>query len=320
MKVLVTGGLGFLGRPIAAALVHAGHEVRIMDNGSRPSPLGPLPYEVELMEGDVRDAARVGPACRGCELVLHLAAVQGTESFYRMPDAVLDVNLRGILNIATACGREGVRRLFFSSSSEVYGVPERFPTPENAPLCVPDVLNARYSYAGSKLAGELVAVNFARQGGFEFTIVRYHNVYGPAMGWAHVIPQFIRRLELDEEFTVQGDGKQTRAFCYVDDAARASLAAAMQPAGANEIFNIGNPREEHTINELIKALAQISGRPISPVYLPFPGEGTRRRVPDIERARRLLGYEPIITLAEGLDATYRWYAAQLQAQRSEVGG
>jgi dTDP-glucose 4,6-dehydratase/UDP-glucose 4-epimerase len=242
--------------------------------------------------------------------------VQGTGNFYRVPDRVLDVNLRGVLNVADACAAEGVRRLLFSSSSECYGVPDVFPTPETEPLVVPDPTNPRWSYGGSKIAGELVVVNWARRHGFEHTIVRYHNVYGPAMGWDHVIPQFIRRLERGEEFTVQGDGEQARAFCYVDDAVAATLAAIERPEGANEIFNIGNPAEERTINELVALLARVSGKEIVPRHVPFAGEGTRRRVPDVERARRLLGFAPAVTLEQGLTATYRWYAEELA--REEV--
>ena len=316
MKVLVTGGRGFLGARLVAELDRRGHEVTALDNSFRGS--SDVPDGVELVEADVRDLDAVQAATRGAEVVAHLAAVQGTGNFYELPDEVLDVNLRGTLNVAQACGAEGVRRLFFSSSSECYGLPEVFPTPEESLLVVPDVLNPRYSYGGSKIAGELIVANYARRRGFEFTIVRYHNVYGPGMGWDHVIPQFVRRLELGEKFTVQGDGEQTRAFCYVDDALAATVEALERPQTANEILNIGNPAEEHTINELIGLLADVSGKAIAPRHVPFEGEGTRRRLPDIRRAERLLDFHPQVTLAEGLARTYEWYAAELRRTREEV--
>ena len=318
MKVLVTGGRGFLGARIAAELQGRGHDVTALDNSFRGA--GELPAGVEAVEADVRDAEAVRAAARGAEVVAHLAAVQGTGNFYEIPDEVLDVNLRGTLNVAAACGAEGVRRLFFSSSSECYGTPEVFPTPEESLLVVPDVLNPRYSYGGSKIAGELVVVNFARRHGFEYTVARYHNVYGPGMGWDHVIPQFIRRLELGEEFTVQGDGGQTRSFCYVDDAVAASVEAIARPEAANQIVNVGNPSEEHTIDELIGLLSEVSGRPIEPHYVTFAGEGTRRRLPDVRRAERLLDFSPQVTLADGLARTYAWYAAELRSMREEVPG
>jgi nucleoside-diphosphate-sugar epimerase len=241
---------------------------------------------------------------------VHLAAIQGTGNFYELPDRVLDVNLRGTLNVAEACAAEGVGRLVFASSSEVYGEPGLFPTPEEHPLSVPDPRNPRYSYGASKIAGELVVINAARVHGFEFTILRYHNVYGPAMGWDHVIPQFIHRLELGEEFTIQGDGAQTRSFCYVDDAVAATVAAVTELAAANEIINVGNP-EEITIDELAARLGRIAGKPVEPRHVPFAGEGTRRRVPSVERARELLGFVPKVSLDEGLRETYRWYSERL---------
>jgi len=161
-----------------------------------------------------------------------------------------------------------------------------------------------------------VVANYARRRGFEFTILRYHNVYGPAMGWDHVIPQFIRRLELGEEFTIQGDGEQARSFCYVDDAVAATVAAVEAPGAANEILNVGNPAEERTINELAELLARVAGKPVEPRHVTFEGEGTRRRVPDVAKACELLGFSPEVELEDGLRRTYEWYAGELR--REEV--
>ena len=132
------------------------------------------------------------------------------------------------------------------------------------------------------------------------------------MGFDHVIPQFISRLERGEEFTVQGDGEQRRAFCFVDDAVAGTVAALLEPEAEDEIFNIGNPAEEVSINELIRLLERVSGKQIRPRYVPFEGEGTRRRVPDVTRARDLLGFEPVVGLAEGFRRTYDWYAEALR--------
>jgi nucleoside-diphosphate-sugar epimerase len=312
VKILVTGGRGFLGKGLVESLVAEGHEVVALDNGFRGT--GALGPDVETVEADVRDAAAVRRAVHGAEVVAHLAAIQGTENFYELPDEVLDVNLRGVLNVAEACAEEGVRRLFFSSSSECYGFPDVFPTPESASLQLPDPLNARWSYGGSKIAGELVTVNYARKRGFEFSVARYHNVYGPQMGWDHVIPQFIRRLERNEEFTVQGDGEQARAFCFVDDAVAATSAMLLEPAAANEILNVGNPDAEVTINELVALLSRVSGKEIQPRHVPFEGGGTNRRVPDVSRLQKLLGFSARVTLEDGLRRTYEWYAEALQKE------
>jgi nucleoside-diphosphate-sugar epimerase len=309
MRLLVTGGLGFIGRGLVAALADAGHDVLALDNGWRSDR--DVPAGITAIEADIRDEAAVETAVEGCDAVVHLAAIQGTANFYEQPELVLDVNVRGVLNIAEACARRGVRRLVFSSSSEVYGVPTEFPTPESAPLVVPDPTNSRWSYGGSKIIGELAVVNVARHAGFEYTILRYHNVYGPRMGWDHVIPQFIARLERGERFTVQGDGEQRRSFCFVDDAVEATVRATTSGPAAGEIMNIGNPREEWSINELVALLSRVSGRRIEPVHVPFEGEGTRRRLPDIARAASVLGFAPRVTLEEGLRRTYDWYAQAL---------
>jgi UDP-glucose 4-epimerase len=316
VRILVTGGRGFLGRRVSASLAERGHEVASLDNGFRS--YGALPPGVEQIDADVRDADAVTAAVRGRDAVVHLAAVQGTGNFYEIPEVVLDVNVRGVLHVAEACAAEGVGRLFFSSSSECYGVPETFPTAEDEPLVVPDPLNPRWSYGGSKILGELVVVNYARRHGYEFTIARYHNVYGPEMGLDHVIPQFIRRLETGEEFTIQGDGEQRRAFCFVDDAVAGTVAAIELEAAANQIFNLGNPAEEYSINDVVELLSRVSGKTIEPRRVPFGGEGTRRRLPDVTRARELLGFDPRITFEDGLAATYRWYAEALAAAHEEV--
>jgi nucleoside-diphosphate-sugar epimerase len=310
VKILVTGGLGFIGRELTAGLAKQGHEVTALDNGWRSD--GDAPAGVELVKADIRDAEAVAGAIAGNEIVVHLAAIQGTRNFYERPELVLDVNVRGVLNVAEACAAQSVSRLVFSSSSEVYGIPADFPTSESAPLVVPDPLNPRWSYGGSKILGELAVAHNANRAGFEFTILRYHNVYGPQMGWDHVIPQFIRRLERGEEFTVQGDGEQRRAFCYIDDAVDATVAAVVVPDAAGRILNVGNPAEEASINEVIEVLARVSGKTIEPKYVPFAGEGTRRRLPDIAQAQEVLGFEPVVILEDGLRRTYDWYSKALR--------
>jgi dTDP-glucose 4,6-dehydratase/UDP-glucose 4-epimerase len=309
VKILVTGGRGFIGARLVDHLVSQGADVRVLDDGSRGR--AELPPEVEALEGDVRDAEVVRAACRGVDAVAHFAAVQGTRNFYELPDVVLDVNLRGVLNVAQACAAEEVSRLVFSSSSEVYGIPAEFPTPESAPLVVPDPANPRWSYSASKIAGELVVVHAARRHGFEYVILRYHNVYGPAMGYDHVVPQFISRLLNGEEFTVQGDGTQRRAFCYVDDVVGPTATALAVAKAANHIFNIGNPAAEHSVNELVAALERVGGRAITPRYVPFEQGGTDRRLPDVRQAQLILGLRPTVMLEEGLRRTYDWYASRL---------
>ena len=196
-RILVTGGSGFIGAGLVKALVHAGHRVRVLDDNSRGRPrrLTAVENDIEFIAGDVRDAAAVDKAARGMDEVHHLAFVNGTEFFYSQPDLVLDVGVRGIVNVIDACRAQNVGTLVLASSSEVYQTPPTVPTDESAPLSVPDPLNPRYSYGGGKLISELMAINFGRKYFERVLIFRPHNVYGPDMGFEHVIPQFALRLQ-----------------------------------------------------------------------------------------------------------------------------
>ena len=182
--VLVTGGAGFIGSALVRSLAGSGAKVRVLDDGSRGAPrrLAGLVGTVELVNGDVRDPAVVDRACEGVDAVWHLAAVNGTEFFYSKPELVLDVGVGGMRNVIAAAITRGVRDLFVASSSEVYQTPPRVPTDESVPLSIPDPLNPRYSYAGSKLISELLALNYGRAHFRRVVVFRPHNVYSPDMG------------------------------------------------------------------------------------------------------------------------------------------
>ena len=226
-KVLVTGGTGFIGSGLVKGLLAAGAEVRSLDNDSRVAVarMDEGQSNLERITGDIRDIDTVHEAVRGMDCVCHLAYINGTESFYASPELVLEVAVKGMMNILDACVSEGVRDFVLASSSEVYQVPQVVPTDETAPLTVPDVLNPRFSYGGGKIISELLAVNYGRKFFDRTLIVRPHNVYGPNMGREHVIPQFVLRLKkLSEQqpsgvldFNIQGTGKETRAFIFIED-------------------------------------------------------------------------------------------------------
>ncbi|MGB8037417.1 MAG: SDR family NAD(P)-dependent oxidoreductase, partial [Pseudolabrys sp.] len=188
-RILVTGGSGFIGSGLVKALVRAGHRVRVLDDNSRGSPrrLTEVANDIEFIAGDIRDAAAVEKAAQAIDEVHHLAFVNGTEFFYSRPDLVLDVGVRGMINVIDACRKHDIGTLVLASSSEVYQTPPTTPTDESAPLSIPDPLNPRYSYGGGKLISELMAINFGRKYFERVLIFRPHNVYGPDMGWEHVI-------------------------------------------------------------------------------------------------------------------------------------
>jgi len=308
MKALVTGGCGFIGSFLVEELVNQGNEVIAFDNGFRTgfSNIDKLQDEIILVKGDVTNKEDWKSLPKDIDHAFHLAAINGTKFFYEIPEKVLKVNILGTLNFFEWLEKTSTKRFFFASSSEVYGIPNIFPTPETYPLSVPDPKNPRYSYSTSKIVGETISINFSKSIGIDYTIGRFHNVYGPKMGFEHVIPEFIRRLVKNEVFTVQGDGTESRCFCYVNDAIEAIMLIMNNEEGSNEIFNIGNPRET-TIKGLIESLGKIHGKQFEPIYTKFKNAGTKKRVPDLKRINKL-GYEPKISLEDGLKLTYDWYS------------
>ena len=315
-RILVTGGSGFIGSALVKALVKAGHAVRVFDDNSRGAPrrLADVASDIEFIAGDIRDAAAVHAATRGVDEVHHLAFVNGTEFFYSAPELVLDVGVKGMVNVIDACRAANVRRLVLASSSEVYQTPPRVPTDESAPLVVPDAGNPRYSYGGGKIISELMAINYGRKFFDRVLIFRPHNVYGPDMGFEHVIPQFALRLKRTAEqyktgrlpFEIQGEGRQTRSFCHVDDLVRGVLV--MREKGEHlGIYHVGTT-EEVAIGDVARMIAAHAGHEIELVTRPTPAGGTERRCPDIGKLTGL-GYAPQVPLAAGLPPTVDWYFA-----------
>ncbi len=315
-RILVTGGSGFIGSALVKALVKDGHAVRVLDDNSRGAPrrLSDVANDIEFIAGDIRDPAAVLNATRGVDEVHHLAFVNGTEFFYSQPDLVLDVGVKGMANVIDACRAANVGKLILASSSEVYQTPPQVPTDETAPLIVPDPTNPRYSYGGGKIISELMALNYGRKHFERVLIFRPHNVYGPDMGFEHVIPQFALRLKRAAAqhpqgkvpFEIQGDGSQTRSFCHVDDLVAGVLA--MRAKGQHlGIYHVGTT-EEVAIADLARRIAAHAGREIEFISLPAPQGGTQRRCPDIGKLSKL-GYAPQVSLANGLPPTVDWYWA-----------
>lgn len=313
-KILITGGAGFIGSGLVKAWVAAGHTVRVLDDNSRGSPrrLKDVAKDIDFVAGDVRDADIVSKAAQGMDEVHHLAFVNGTEFFYSMPELVLDVGVRGMVNVVDACRKNNVGTLVLASSSEVYQTPLQIPTAEEVALAVPDVLNPRYSYGAGKLISEVMAVNYGRKFFERVLIFRPHNVYGPDMGWEHVIPQFALRLKklADAQpsgtlsFEIQGTGSETRSFCFVDDLVAGVMA--MREKGEHlGIYHIGT-MEEVEIADLAKRVARAAGRTIELVKGPLQAGGTARRCPDISKLEKL-GYKPRVPLDAGLKTTLDWY-------------
>lgn len=316
MKILVTGGAGFIGSALVKALVRDGHAVRSLDNHSRGrhDRLAGVLKDVEAIEGDIRNAAAVSMAVKGMDAVHHLACINGTRTFYTRPDLVLDVATRGMLNVLDACLKHGVGDLLLMSSSEVYQTPVRVPTDESAAFSIPDPLNARYSYAGGKIISELLAINYGRKGFDRVTIVRPHNVYGPDMGWEHVIPQFVvrmhplRNMPDPVPFPIQGDGRETRAFVFIDDFIDGTICVINGGAHLG-IYHVGT-RDEVPMTDVARHVGDYFGRKITVVPGELAAGSTPRRCPDIARLTAL-GYRPKIALEDGIRLTAKWYAENI---------
>lgn len=315
-SVLVTGGTGFIGTALVRRLVNDGISVRVLDNDSRGAArrLADIAGRLDMVDADIRDADAVEAAVKGVDAVYHLAYVNGTEFFYEKPEHILDVGVKGMVNVIDACIKHGVGELILASSSEVYQVPAKVPTDESTPLVVPDPSNPRYSYGGGKIICELMAVNYGRKYFERVIIFRPHNVYGPDMGWEHVLPQFVLRMkkitgETDAEtvdFPIQGSGEESRSFVFIDDFID-GLMVAREKGEHLGIYHIGTG-EEIAIREVAELVGEFFGRKVRIKPGALREGSTPRRCPDISKLAAL-GYAPKYTLREGLPVLARWYVA-----------
>jgi nucleoside-diphosphate-sugar epimerase len=306
---LVTGGAGFVGSALARRLLDEGHDVTVLDRFSRGKSER-IPHGVRTVQGDIRDIVKVRQAVLGQEVVWHLAYVQGTQTFYADPKDVIDVALRGMMNVLEAAKFQQPD-LFLVSSSEVYQNPPGFPTDETVPLSVPDVTNPRYSYGGGKIACEIATLAYSellRRA----VIVRPHNIYGPDMGVDHVIPQFALRMrglgpsyQAPQDFPIQGTGKETRSFCFIDDCVD-GLMCLYRRGKDRQVYHLGNPAEEYPIEQVAHLVAANFGRAIKVVPGELPKGSPARRLPDISKLADL-GYSPKYSLQRGLHQTLPWY-------------
>ena len=306
-KIFVTGGSGFIGSSVVRSLVENGDYVTVLDNNSRGSldKLANIKGDFNFIEGDVRDESNFKDL-GGYDCIVHLAYVNGTKYFYEIPYDILDIGINGMINVMNSIKKFNIESLVFASTSEVYQLPPKIPTNEDVPLVVPDILNPRYSYGGGKIASELLAVNFAKQFDLDLKIFRPHNVYGPDMGYEHVIPEIIKKVlsSNDGKVFMQGDGSDTRAFIFIDDFIQA-FNIVMNDSSDEMIFHIGN-MEEISILEIYKKIISLSGRNIELIPGERPLGATNRRCPDNSRIRSL-GYNQKISIDQGIQLTFDWY-------------
>ncbi len=293
-KCVVTGGCGFIGSHMVDLLLAEGHDVAVVDNLAS-GRLANLAHHkgsraLSILEGDCADVDRIAPAFAGAAWVFHFAALGDIVPSIERPVEYLRANVMGTVGALVASRRAGVRRFVYSASSSCYGVAERYPTPETAPI------RPEYPYALSKVLGEETALHWGKVYGLGVVSLRYFNVYGPRSrttgAYGAVFGVFLAQKLREHPFTVVGDGTQTRDFVYVTDVARANLRAAAS-ACENEIFNVGAGAPQ-SVNRLV----QLLGGPV--VYVPKrPGEPDRTEA-DIAKTRRMLGWEPSVSFETGV--------------------
>jgi UDP-glucose 4-epimerase len=303
VKVLVTGGAGFIGSNLVRALLARGDDVRVLDNfstGNRANLAG-LAHDVELVEGELRSYERVHNAVRGVELVFHLGALGSVPRSVQDPLTSGAVNVEGTLNVLLAARDEGIRRVVFASSSSIYGNQSELPLRETM---APDPISP---YGVAKLAAERYCVSFTRvYHSFETVVLRYFNVFGPRQDprsqYAAVVPLFVTAIAAGEPVTIFDDGEQSRDFTYIDNVVAANLLAADADGISGRIFNIsaGTPA---TVNELADTIGRLLGKDVERRYLPARPGDLRNSWADVNEARAALGFDPSISLEDGLRRT-----------------
>jgi UDP-glucose 4-epimerase len=300
--VLITGGAGFIGSHLASELLTRGEEVRILDNFAtgRRSNLSAIGSDAEVVEGDIQSYERVSRAVRGCEVVLHQAALPSVPRSIQDPLTSNATNVIGTLNLLLAARDGDVRRVVLASSSSVYGANPSLPKRESAPTLPIS------PYATAKLASENYARSFYGVYGLETVALRYFNVFGarqdPSSQYAAVVPRFIAAILAEGRPTIYGDGEQSRDFTHVSNVVRANLLAMEAPAAPGRAYNIACG-EKVSINHLVEEIASLLGTDAKPIYEPGRAGEVTHSLADLTLARDELGYRPMVGLREGLQDT-----------------
>jgi UDP-glucose 4-epimerase len=315
VRYLVTGGAGFIGSNLVAALTAAGERVRVLDNleTGRWEHLDGIPQQsqIERLTGDIRDAEMVAKACEGVEVVLHQAALGSVPRSVDTPVYSDAVNTGGTVIVLDVARRVGVRRVVFAASSAAYGETPALPKREDmAPMPMSP-------YAVTKLAAEHYLKVFSGIYGLETVNLRYFNVFGPNQtpdgAYAAAIPRFVDAALAGRPITIFGDGEQTRDFCYIDNTVRANLLAASSPKKlTGEVVNIAGGRRIG-LNELCRELGRVMGKDLAVDHVDPRAGDIRHSLADITAARELLGYEPLVRWEDGLAPTVGY----LRALRTE---
>ena len=295
--ILITGASGFIGNALFNKLNKEEYNVIGIDNLSRSKNR----KNNKIIVGSIFNKYLLKKLVKKADIIVHLAAINGTRNFYNIPSKVFEVSLRGTL-ILYECLKEiknKNKKILLASSGEVYGEPSRIPTDENIPLIISDILNDRYSYGGGKICQDLIARFLISSVVNECVVFRPHNVYGPNMGFDHVIPELIyKSLKQKKILKIEGTGKETRSFCYIDDFLNGLSILIKKRIKGFSIYNIGN-NEEVTILKLVKIILKNLNKKLIIKKKKLRKGSTKRRCPDLKKIKKI-GYKPHINLNVGI--------------------
>jgi UDP-glucose 4-epimerase len=309
-RILITGGAGFIGTTLARRLVDA-NEIVAYDNLHRDALGGTDLAEhpnFAFVQGDVLDADGLRAAADGVTHIVHCAGIAGVDTVIQSPVRTMRVNMVGTFNALEAgLATQGtLERLVDFSTSEVFGT-QAFRVAETSVTVTGSVGEARWTYAVSKLAGEHMSHAYHAELGLPTTTVRPFNVYGPGQIGGGAIRAFIEAALAGRELTIHGDGSQIRAWTYVDDMVEGALLTLEHPNAVGESFNIGNPRSAVTIFDLATRIKRLTGCPGEIVFQPLHYLDVELRIPNVDKARELLGFDAAVELDDGLERTIAWY-------------
>lgn len=326
-KVLIIGGAGFIGMNIVKELgKKEGYQITIGDNffrGKMDAQLTKLveDHNIKVVSADFTEFSSFNELEDDYDYVYMLASVVGVEYTQKMPNELIRINTALILNTLEWVKTTNCKKVLFTSTSECYaGTIEAFdyqvPTAEDVPLCIDDITHPRFTYAVTKMLGESGFMQYSKVYNFECTIVRYHNVYGPRMGFKHVIPQVVQRfLNNEDPFKVYGFD-QTRAFNYIDDAVTGTIDAMESTDTNGEILHIGDMESEITIEQLIHFMGDLMGYKGTYERQGAHSGSVSRRCPDTSKAENMIGYTPKVHWEEGVKKTVDWYVNYIQSGKN----
>ena len=325
-KVLITGGTGFIGFHLAKYHSEYGDEVYIVDNLSKDKKKIDEDLETLLgkdniffFEYDLTEKISLNQIPKEIDYVYHLAAINGTDLFYKIPYELCRNNTLLTINFLDFLKGFKVEKLIYASTSEVYAGGEEFnlvriPTAEDVPVVFPQPTDNRFSYSTSKFLGEFLSLRFGELFSIPTSIIRFHNIYGPRMGYRHVIPNFIEKATNNSKNFIINGGKNTRSFCFIDDAINALIKVAKSQNTNFEILHVGNENEEIQMTELAKQVCKIMGKEFTFSDVGAPNMSANRRCPDISKITKLTGFNPGTTLTSGLITTIDWYLSDFSRE------